>query len=94
MGRRNGAHGLKLALRSDQREVVARDVGQHQQAHAAHAVLGAQRIRDGCLGTRAQAARKIDLPGNLHASAERFDIRRQLVSRARRAGCCSAGLPR
>ena len=74
VGRRDGAHGFELASRADQREIARRDVGQHQQAHSAHAVLGGHCVGGGCLGARAQAARKVDLPGNIHAAGNRPDL--------------------
>ena len=49
------AHGFELASRADQREIARRDIGQHEQAHSAHAVLGGNCVGGGCRGARAQA---------------------------------------
>ena len=56
------AHRLELAQRADEREVVGRDVGQHQQAHAARAVLDRERVGRGRRCARAQATGEVDFP--------------------------------
>ena len=63
------AHGLELARRADQDEVVRGDVGQHQKTHAPLAVFRRQSFSRRRGGGRAQAARKVDLPGNVYAAA-------------------------
>ena len=66
---RDRAHGLELAQRSDQREVVGRDVGHHEQAHAAHAVLGRERVGGGRGRAGAQATGQVDFPGHIETGA-------------------------
>ncbi len=65
--RRDRAHGFELAQRADEHEVVGGDIGQHQQAHAARAVLDGQSVGLGRCGARAQAAGEIDFPRNVDA---------------------------
>ena len=66
---RDRAHGLELAHRADQHEVVGRDVAQHEQAHATHAVLDRQCVGLGGLGARAQATGEVDFPGHVDTGA-------------------------
>ena len=85
--RRDRAHGLELAQRADQREVVAGDIGQHQQAHAPRAVLGRQRFGGGRRGARAQAAGEIDFPGNVDTGAGRHRCPERPAWRTSRTRC-------
>ena len=70
------AHRLELAQRADEREVVGRDVAQHQQAHAARAVFDRQRVGRSRSGACAQAAEEVDFPGHAEADLRRARIRR------------------
>ena len=62
-------HGVELAQRAGEDEVVGRDVAQHEQAHAALAVLGRHRVGCRGLGAGAQAAGDIDFPGDVEPGA-------------------------
>ena len=83
---RNRAHGLELAQRADQGEVVARDVGQHEQAYAPCTVFGRHGVGGRRRGTGSQATGQIDFPGDIDARAEPFDIRNALLDRRVVAG--------
>ena len=75
--RRDGAQGLELPQRARQREIVAGDIRQHQQAHAAYGVFASHGV-GGCRGrTGAQAARDVNFPGDVQAAGERLRIRRR-----------------
>ena len=63
LGGGDRAQRVELAQRADQREVVGRDIGHHQQAHAAHAVLRGQRVGGRRGRACAQAPAEVDLPG-------------------------------
>ena len=56
------AHRFELAQRADEREVVGRDVAQHQQAHAPRRVFDRQRVGGGRGRARAQATEEVDFP--------------------------------
>ena len=69
-------HRLELAQRADEREVVGRDVAQHQQTHASRAVFDGQRVGRGRGGARAQATEEVDFPGHADADLRRPRVRR------------------
>ncbi len=91
MGRGDRAHGVELAQRADQREVVGGDVGHHQQAHAAHAVLGGQRFGSRRRRAGAQAAGEVDLPRDVEAGAGALGVRHRLLHGTAVAAAAVAG---
>ena len=91
MGGGDRAQRVELAQRADQREVVGGDIGHHQQAHAAHAVLRGQRVGGRCGRARAQAAAQVDLPRDVEAGAAVAGVRHQLLHRVAVAAAAVAG---
>ena len=91
LGGGDRAQRVELAQRADQREVVGGDIGHHQQAHAAHAVLRGQRVGGRRGRACAQAPAQVDLPRDVEAGAAGPGVRHQLLRRVAVAAAAVAG---